>query len=129
MAHAQVWPFVNKKLDIRCVNSYTSPNARGSLAGVSLFRGGDMMQAVQPRGLRRTGAAAYLGISTSLFDRERAAGRIPAPRQMFGVALWDRHHLDSLFDGKPAVGGIVADNDNASDYWDRECAIPGSRNT
>ncbi|WP_394891119.1 helix-turn-helix transcriptional regulator [Mesorhizobium sp. AaZ16] len=77
------------------------------------------MQDIQPRGLRRTAAAAYIGISPSLFDRARAAGVIPAPRQMFGVALWDRHDLNSLFDGKPAM---KADNDNSSDYWDRECA-------
>jgi hypothetical protein len=56
-------------------------------------------------------------------------GRIPAPRFMFGVALWDRHDLDSLFDGKPAAGPIQADNDNASDCWGRECASIGNRNT
>lgn len=86
------------------------------------------MQTVQPRGLRRAAAATYLGISPSLFDRERMTGAIPAPKLMFGVALWDRHDLDSLFDGKP-TSSMVADNDNASDYWDRECAIIGSRNT
>lgn len=87
------------------------------------------MQTIQPRGLRRAAAAAYLGISPSLFDRERAAGTIPSPKLMFGVALWDRRDLDSLFDGKPSDGGMTADNDNDSDYWDRECAIIGSRNT
>jgi hypothetical protein len=70
---------------------------------------------MQPRGLRRATAAAYLGISLSLFDRERAAGNIPAPRTMFGVALYDRLVLDSLFDGQPAA------NDNDSDYWDITC--------
>lgn len=35
---------------------------------------------------------------------------------MLGVLLWDRHELDSLFDGKaPAVA-------NENDYWEQHCA-------
>lgn len=71
-----------------------------------------------PRGLRRTQAAAYLGISPSHFDKQRQAGAIPPPKLMFGVDLWDRHDLDSLFDGK----AMVACNDNKPDYWDTVCA-------
>lgn len=74
-----------------------------------------MTVAVQPRGLRRAQAAAYLGISPSHFDKQRQAGAIPPPKLMFGVDLWDRLDLDSIFDGK----AIVADNDN--NYWDRAC--------
>jgi hypothetical protein len=70
---------------------------------------------LQPRGLRRADAAAYLGISPSHFDKQRAAGAIPAPKSILGVVLYDRYDLDSLFDGKPAV----AANDN--DYWDKAC--------
>lgn len=87
------------------------------------------MQDIQPRGLRRAGAAAYLGISASHFDKCRASGEIPAPRCLFGVELYDRHELDLLFDGKPGRVMPVAANDNDSDYWDRECAAIGSRNT
>lgn len=72
---------------------------------------------LQPRGLRRADAAAYLGISPSHFDKQRAAGAIPAPKSILGVVLYDRYDLDSLFDGKPAV----AANDNSSDYWDTAC--------
>lgn len=76
---------------------------------------------LQPRGLRRNDAAAYLGISPSHFDKQRAAGAIPAPKSILGVVLYDRYDLDSLFDGK----AMVAANDNVSDYWDRAC---GSEN-
>jgi hypothetical protein len=73
---------------------------------------------MQPRGLRRAEAARYLGISPSHFDKQRAAGAIPAPRQMLGVELYDRLELDSLFDGKaPAVA-----NDN--NPWDDAIAPP-----
>jgi hypothetical protein len=76
-------------------------------------------QRMQPRGLRRTSAAAYLGISPSHFDKQRAAGAIPAPRQILGVVLWDRRELDSIFDGdtRPAA------NDNANP-WDDAIAPP-----
>lgn len=65
-----------------------------------------------PRGLRRADAAAYLGISPSHFDKQRAAGAIPPPREMLGVVLWDRFDLDALFDSPQTT---VASNDNE---WD-----------
>lgn len=71
-----------------------------------------------PRGLRREDAARYIGISPTLFDRKRKEGAIPPPRDIFGVMIWDRHDLDSLF-GKPSY---TAANDNQDDYWDRRLA-------
>jgi hypothetical protein len=65
---------------------------------------------IQPRGLRRASAAAYLGISPSHFDTQRKAGAIPEPKLMFGVWLWDRVQLDALFDGDSPA----AENDNIS---------------
>ena len=70
---------------------------------------------ITPRGLRRAQAAAYIGISPSHFDKQRALGAIPAPRSMFGVDLYDRHELDFLFDSKAAS---VAANDNNRQFWD-----------
>lgn len=71
---------------------------------------------VLPRGLRREQAAAYLGISPGHFDKQRAAGAVPAPMQMFGVWLWDRQKLDALFDG--AVPEAQNDNFNEWDaHW------------
>jgi hypothetical protein len=69
---------------------------------------------VQPRGLRRAAAAAYLGISPSHFDKQREAGAIPAPKLLLGVMLYDRFDLDPIFDGKTAV----AANDNDVNEWD-----------
>ena len=82
------------------------------------------MQHVQPRGLRRAAAAAYLGISPSHFDKERLAGNIPAPKSLLGVVVWDRHDLDSLFDGKP----IEAANDNQQGAWDEHWQSTASPN-
>lgn len=85
------------------------------------------MQEIHPRGLRRAAAAAYLGISPSHFDKERAVGNIPAPRQMFGVQIWDRHDLDLLFDGKSSEP--VAMNDNDAGAWDRHWQGTGNLNS
>jgi hypothetical protein len=71
-----------------------------------------------PRGMRRGIAAAYLGISASHFDKQRTSGGIPAPKLLFGVELYDRAELDSLFDGMAAT---TATNDNDANYWDRAC--------
>jgi hypothetical protein len=70
---------------------------------------------LEPRGLRRAAAAAYLGISPSHFDTQRKAGNIPAPKLLFGVELYDRHALDALFDGKQAAPAAANDNNNP---WD-----------
>lgn len=75
-----------------------------------------------PRGLRREQAARYIGISPSLFDLKRKEGAIPPPRDLFGVMVWDRIDLDSLFQ-KPTY---TAANDNAgADYWDKVCGFAG----
>jgi len=66
---------------------------------------------IEPRGLRRPQAAAYLGVSPSYFDSLR--DRLPAPRRLDGVVVWDRHDLDVFFDGLPSE----ASNDNENP-WD-----------
>ena len=83
------------------------------------------MAHLQPRGLRRAAAAAYLGISPSHFDKERAKGAIPAPRSLFGVAIYDRHELDVVFDGK----SMTAANDNEPNPWDVACSGIRNRGT
>lgn len=70
---------------------------------------------IVPRGLRRVDAARYLGISPSHFDKQVRAGTIPKPLERFGVTIWDRAVLDSLFDGVPQAGN------HGNDYWDRAC--------
>lgn len=57
-----------------------------------------------PRILRRENAAAYLGLSASLFDREVAEGRLPPPVTICAtVKGWDRHTLDAWIDERSAA--------------------------
>ena len=51
-----------------------------------------------PRGLSRDEAAAYFGISTTLFDRLVGEGRMPRPIRIYGRLVWDRSRLDSAFE-------------------------------
>jgi hypothetical protein len=82
-----------------------------------------------PRGLRRAAAAAYLGISPSHFDKQRALGEIPAPRRMFGVEIYDRHDLDFLFDGKPGVSPANDNNIPEANAWEKHWQDTASLDT
>jgi hypothetical protein len=83
---------------------------RGTMANHSIAAD---RHGITPRGLRREQAAFYIGISPSKFDSERKAGKIPPPKPLFGVMVYDRHELDVLFDG---AAPIIAANDN--NEWD-----------
>jgi hypothetical protein len=48
-----------------------------------------------PRGLSRVQAAAYLGVSPTLFDRGVKDGKLPRPFRFYGRTLWDRQKLDT----------------------------------
>ena len=61
-----------------------------------------------PRGLRAEDAASYLGMSRSKFLELVANGRLPKPKIVDGMAIWDRHKLDLAFDEFPERG----DSDN-----------------
>jgi predicted DNA-binding transcriptional regulator AlpA len=56
---------------------------------------------VPRRGLSRTEAALYLGISPSKFDELVADGRMPRPRLIDSRKVWDVYELDMAFDGLP----------------------------
>jgi len=51
-----------------------------------------------PRGLSRMEAAAYIGVSPSLFDEMVKDGRMPPPKRINKRTVWDRRRLDEKFD-------------------------------
>jgi hypothetical protein len=57
-----------------------------------------------PRGLSRVEAAAYVGVSPSLFDKMVDDGRMPKPKQANARRLWDRLRLDEAFASLPDEG-------------------------
>ena len=65
-----------------------------------------------PRGLSREQAAAYVGISTSLFDMLVKDGRMPGPKRINSRVVWDRLKLDAAFE-------VMAETDDGStdDKW------------
>jgi predicted DNA-binding transcriptional regulator AlpA len=50
-----------------------------------------------PRGLSRVQAAAYIGVSPSLFDEMVRDGRMPRAIRINARAVWDRVQLDEAF--------------------------------
>lgn len=50
--------------------------------------------AIEPRGLAREDAAAYVGVGTTLFDRMVQDGRMPKSARIDGRVIWDRRQLD-----------------------------------
>lgn len=59
--------------------------------------------ALQPRGLSRVVAAAYIGVSPTKFDQMVADRRMPKPKQVDGRRVWDRLAVDVAFDGLSEV--------------------------
>lgn len=66
-----------------------------------------------PRGLSRVQAAAYVGISPTLFDEMVADGRMPNPVRINARTVWDRVKLDVAF-------AALSDADGGDDDpWDK----------
>jgi predicted DNA-binding transcriptional regulator AlpA len=59
---------------------------------------------VRPRGLSRPAAAAYIGVSQSLFDEMIRDGRMPKPKLANTRTIWDIVELDAAFDALPTRG-------------------------
>ena len=60
---------------------------------------------ITPRGLSRTDAALYLGVSPSTFDRLVSLRQMPQPRQASrNRVVWDRAEIDDCFDRLPKRG-------------------------
>ena len=55
-------------------------------------------RSLPPRGLSRVEAAAYIGISPSLFDMMISDGRMPGPKRINSRVVWDKIKLDLAFD-------------------------------
>jgi predicted DNA-binding transcriptional regulator AlpA len=68
-------------------------------------------QSLPPRGLSRSEAAAYVGVSPTLFDRLVADGRMPRPKRIAARTVWDRRALDLAFTEIP-------DGSDVDNPWD-----------
>lgn len=75
-------------------------------------RPGALPASLPPRGLSRVVAAAYIGVSPSLFDRMVADGRMPKPKAINSRRVWDRLKVDEYF---CALEGCSTDEANP---WD-----------
>jgi hypothetical protein len=63
------------------------------------------------RGLNRVQAAAYIGVSPSLFDQMVADGRMPKAKAINARTVWGRLAVDRAFDLLPG-GDVEGDGDD-----------------
>lgn len=61
-------------------------------------------QSLAPRGLSRERAAAYVGVSPTLFDAMVSDGSMPGPKRYHARTIWDRASLDEAFAALPGDG-------------------------
>jgi predicted DNA-binding transcriptional regulator AlpA len=66
-----------------------------------------------PRGLSRVQAAAYVGVSPTLFDEMVADGRMPKPVRINARTVWDRVKLDEAF------AALSDDDRSGDDPWSK----------
>ncbi|MFZ4807191.1 MAG: hypothetical protein ACOYLQ_08025 [Hyphomicrobiaceae bacterium] len=67
-----------------------------------------------PRGLARECAAAYVGVSATLFDEMVSDGRMPTPRVVGARRIWDLRALDKAFERLPGQDDAERE---AADVW------------
>ena len=71
--------------------------AAGSIKGTTPSRARTELP-FQPRGLSRSQAAAYIGISVTTFDKLVFDGSMPRPVAIRSRKVWDRIRLDAAFE-------------------------------
>lgn len=59
----------------------------------------------EPRGLARSEAADYIGVSPAKFDEMVADKRMPGPKLIDSRRVWDVKALDAAFDALPSKEG------------------------
>ena len=73
---------------------------------------------LEPLGLSREDAAAFIGVSATKFDQLVADGRMPTPRLADARVLWSRLELIDAFYALP----LRAANSDVADPWSVQCA-------
>jgi hypothetical protein len=56
---------------------------------------------MNPRGLKRKVAAAYMGVSPTTFDEMRKDGTVAPPRKYRGNKIFDVRDLDDAYENLP----------------------------
>ena len=73
-------------------------------------------ETLQPIGLSRLEAAAFVGVGGTLFDEMVADGRMPQPKRINSRRIWDRRQIEQAFMDLPIEGQTDRDE------WDDTAA-------
>jgi hypothetical protein len=105
----------NQKTTIGIISNRRRPSARTTNSHVFRAPSTAVVYEIVPtprRGLNRTEAAAYIGVSPSKFDEMVRDGRMCAPKRIDARVIWDIRQLDAAFDSLPS------ELDDAQNPWD-----------
>ncbi len=75
-------------------------------------------ESLPPIGVNREQAAAFIGISASLFDRLVQANAMPEPRTLAGRLVWDVEEVAQAFRALPHRGAPVDGTPAGGNPWD-----------
>ena len=64
-----------------------------------------------PRGLSRTAASRYVGVSATHFDRMVVSGDLPQGKRLGNRVIWDRADLDLHIEALPKSDEVPANKD------------------
>ena len=73
-----------------------------------------------PRGLSRLRAAAYVGVSSGIFDRLVAEGKLPKPKSIYHLRRWDLGAIDRALDALFGSDGTAG----TEETWEFEAGSP-----
>ncbi len=73
---------------------------------------------IEPRGIARVKAAAYIGVGVTKFDEMVADRRMPRPKRIDARKVWDRLELDAAFEALPHDD----EDDSDGNPWDNASA-------
>lgn len=79
----------------------TEPGALSAMQKQDGRRGDILPRSLPPRGLAKPEAAAYIGVSVTLFEQMVGDGRVPGAKRINSRAIWDLRALDLAFDTLP----------------------------
>lgn len=68
-------------------------------------RGDVLPRSLPPAGISREEAAAFVGVSASLFDEMVDDGRMPGPKRINGRVVWSVRKLTLAFEALPDADG------------------------
>lgn len=97
---------------------------------MSSKKSGLLPESLPPIGVSRQEAAAYIGVSATLFDRLVVDGLMPDARMIYGRRIWDVAEVTQAFRALPHRSEPIGSTHVSHNPWDDAMSVsrPKKRN-